>query len=165
MLIALYVWEHSVNTIFYIIHILTYLFSRLQLVLALTVGTAAVAALRAKLRAVRDCRTCHGYGVQRCKLCSGKGTIEWEGKMAHREPCPMCLGRRMNSCTCCGGGPIMARHLFVHRQRKGLVEFPVLQSGKDIGLSGLVRNLRRNSQADDDRIQASDQFKEQIMMD
>ena len=59
----------------------------------------------------------------------------------------------------------MARHLFVHRQRKGLVEFPVLQSGKDIGLSGLVRNLRRNSQADDDRIQASDQFKEQIMMD
>lgn len=136
------------------------------LVLALTVGTAAVAAMRAKLRAVRECKTCHGYGVQRCKLCSGKGTIEWEGKMAHREPCPMCLGRRMNPCTCCGGGPLMARHLFAHKQRTD-VDFPVaLPTGSNARLGGLLLRLGRSNGAEEEnRIKQSDQFKEQIMMD
>ena len=40
---------------------------------------------------------------RRCKLCAGQGKISWEGKMAHNEPCPMCLGRRWTRCACCGG--------------------------------------------------------------
>lgn len=89
------------------------------LVIAITLGTAVFAAVRSKLKAVRDCSACQGYGVQRCKLCSGKGTIDWEGKMAHREPCPMCLGRRLIKCTQCGGGILFSRSLFIHKSNKG----------------------------------------------
>lgn len=89
------------------------------LVIGMTLGTAAFAAVRSKLKAVRECTSCQGYGVQRCKLCSGKGTIDWEGKMAHREPCPMCLGRRLIKCTICGGGILFSRSLFIHKANKG----------------------------------------------
>lgn len=89
------------------------------LVISMTFGTAAFAAIRSKLKAVRECTSCQGYGVQRCKLCSGKGTIDWEGKMAHREPCPMCLGRRLIKCTICGGGILFSRSLFIHKANKG----------------------------------------------
>lgn len=89
------------------------------LVIGMTFGTAAFAAVRSKLKAVRECTSCQGYGVQRCKLCSGKGTIDWEGKMAHREPCPMCLGRRLIKCTVCGGGILFSRSLFIHKANKG----------------------------------------------
>jgi hypothetical protein len=142
-----------------------------QLVLGLTVATAGAAALRARLRAVRECRACHGYGVQRCKLCSGKGTIEWEGKMAHREPCPMCLGRRMNSCTCCGGGPILARNLFAHKHRHGADAQPTFGApqgplaGQSPRLVAALRRLRGLEDNEEVRFQQSEKFKEEIMMD
>ena len=149
-------------------------------VLAVTVGTAAIAAIRARLRAVRECRQCHGYGVQRCKLCQGRGTIEWEGKMAHREPCPMCLGKRMNACTCCGGSPLMARHLFAHKHRTGkdIVTLTLLGGGGGsstarreggVGgrLSGLLLRARRgvNGVDHEERVEQSERLKEEIMMD
>ncbi len=142
----------------------------MQLVVGITVATAAAAALRARLRAVRECRACHGYGVQRCKLCSGKGTIEWEGKMAHREPCPMCLGKRLISCTCCGGGPILARNVFQHKARRGADGQPTFGAqGPLIGQSPrLVATLRRLRGLEDNeevRLQQSEEFKEEIMAD
>jgi len=148
--------------------------SWMQAILALTVTTAGIAAVRAKIRAVRECSTCHGYGVQRCKLCSGKGTIEWEGKLAHREPCPMCLGRRFNNCTCCGGGTLFARHLFNHKHSNpvdaGLVDN--LQSlAKEGRLSRWAAaippalRLRRTVSDQEERRELSQQFAEEIMTD
>jgi hypothetical protein len=142
------------------------------LILAATVATFATAAVRGRLRAVRECASCRGYGVQRCKLCSGKGTIDWEGKMAHREPCPMCLGRRLVKCTCCGGGPFIARALFNHKSNKGEAALVAqLQNLAERPRSRLPRFLRRRrtgelgDEEDDDRIEESDKLAEQIMMD
>lgn len=52
---------------------------------------------------VRSCACCYGYGIQRCTLCGGRGVVGWEGKWLHKEPCPMCLGRRFVDCEACGG--------------------------------------------------------------
>lgn len=38
---------------------------RLQVVLVLSVGAAVWAALQQRLRAVRECKACRGYGIQR----------------------------------------------------------------------------------------------------
>jgi hypothetical protein len=146
-----------------------------QLVLAVTVGAAAVAAVRARMRSIRECGACRGYGVKRCRLCSGRGSIEWEGKMAHREPCPLCLGRRFNPCTCCGGGPFLARNLFTHKnsgseaglvaQLASLTESASLRQRRAWPL-GLGRLRPRGGGADnDERIENSDKLAEQIMMD
>lgn len=155
----------------------------MQVVVVVTVGTAVLAALKSKMRAVRECRACHGYGVQRCKLCSGRGTIEWEGKMAHREPCPLCLGRRLNKCTCCGGGaPLLTRSLFVHKQSDVeaalLEQLQSLASGPGENARGKKRRsgrgsflptgfdlFRRRGREEDDRLEQLDQLAEQIMMD
>jgi hypothetical protein len=37
--------------------------------------------------------------------------------MKHREPCPMCLGKRFNKCSCCGGVPIFAHRMFRHADK------------------------------------------------
>lgn len=146
------------------------------LVVVVTIGTAVVAAFRNRLKAVRECQTCQGYGVQRCKLCGGRGTIEWEGKMAHREPCPMCLGRRLNRCSCCGGGPFLRRSLFAHSRKGfevGLADLQALgvassQSRRKKGLLPSLASLLqfgRTRVESNERIEESDQLAEQIMMD
>jgi hypothetical protein len=157
----------------------------LQVVILLTIGAATLAAAKARMRTVRSCGTCRGYGIQRCRLCSGKGAIEWEGKMAHREPCPMCLGRRFNRCECCGGVPAVlgAGRLFSHARRSteaalaqqlgSLSAAAVMGSGSESedddeqGSAGLLGRLRRRrtSKAALETIDQSEAFAEQIMMD
>ncbi len=48
----------------------------------------------------------------RCSLCSGMGSVGWEGKWSHKEPCPLCLGHRFVSCATCGGK--FHRRMFSH---------------------------------------------------
>jgi len=63
----------------------------------------------------RTCTTCRGYGIERCGLCEGTGSIRWEAKWDHVEPCPRCMGRRFSTCTSCGG--FHQRPLFSHLTR------------------------------------------------
>lgn len=63
----------------------------------------------------RSCKDCRGYGIRRCDLCDGAGTITWEGKWGHVEPCPRCIGKRFNRCESCGGYHVPA--LFAHVTR------------------------------------------------
>ena len=51
----------------------------------------------------------------RCRLCTGMGSVGWEGKFRHNEPCPVCLGRRYTECQHCGGR--FHRPLFHHARR------------------------------------------------
>ena len=51
----------------------------------------------------KSCQDCRGYGIERCELCDGAGTIVWEGKWGHVEPCPRCVGKRFTRCESCGG--------------------------------------------------------------
>ncbi|KAK9909256.1 hypothetical protein WJX75_009575 [Coccomyxa subellipsoidea] len=86
------------------------------LLVILTLISAAFAAIRARIvHNVRACSSCHGYGISRCSLCSGTGAVGWEGKWSHKEPCPMCVGRRFVECTECGGH--YHRPMFRHIQR------------------------------------------------
>lgn len=61
---------------------------------------------------VRGCSCCHGFGVQRCRLCEGRGVVGWEGKWEHYEPCPSCLGKRFTRCDSCGG--FVQKPIFKH---------------------------------------------------
>ena len=61
---------------------------------------------------VRGCNCCHGFGVQRCRLCEGRGVVGWEGKWEHFEPCPSCLGKRFTRCDSCGG--FVQKPIFKH---------------------------------------------------
>lgn len=54
----------------------------------------------------------------RCTLCSGTGAVGWEGKWNHKEPCPMCLGKRFVGCPECGGH--FHRRIFSHQHHTGL---------------------------------------------
>ena len=54
----------------------------------------------------------------RCTLCSGSGAVGWEGKWDHKEPCPMCLGKRFVDCPECGGH--FHRRIFNHHHYTGL---------------------------------------------
>eukprot|EP01023_Acetabularia_acetabulum_P004643 TRINITY_DN11980_c0_g1_i1.p4 TRINITY_DN11980_c0_g1~~TRINITY_DN11980_c0_g1_i1.p4 ORF type:complete len:213 (-),score=5.01 TRINITY_DN11980_c0_g1_i1:1460-2098(-) len=67
---------------------------------------------------VLSCEQCRGYGVQRCDLCAGKGFVGWEGKFSHLEPCPLCMGKRFNSCQICGG--MAHKPLFAHTKSQTL---------------------------------------------
>jgi len=58
------------------------------------------------------------YRPCRCTLCSGTGAVGWEGKWNHKEPCPMCLGKRFVDCPECGGH--FHRRIFNHHHHKGL---------------------------------------------
>ena len=128
-----------------------------------TVTTAVVATVRSKLKAVRQCSCCQGYGVERCKLCEGKGTIQWEGKMAHREPCPMCLGRRLVKCSACGGGLMFSRSLFTHKANKG--EDAIMETLTTLTTSSRLFGRRPSSEQDDARIAASEEFSKEILTD
>lgn len=37
--------------------------------------------------------------------------------MKHTEPCPLCLGKRFNKCSCCGGVPVFAHRMFRHADK------------------------------------------------
>lgn len=89
------------------------------LLLLFTVAGTISAAVRSRLEsAARECSTCHGYGINRCTLCSGRGAVGWEGKWNHKEPCPMCLGKRFVDCPECGGH--FHRRIFNHHHHTGL---------------------------------------------
>ncbi|KAK9813179.1 hypothetical protein WJX72_010182 [[Myrmecia] bisecta] len=90
----------------------------LVLILFTLLGAVAAALRQRMVQTVRECATCHGFGIQRCSLCSGSGTVGWEGKWSHKEPCPMCLGKRFVRCPDCGGS--YHRPIFNHSQQGAL---------------------------------------------
>lgn len=132
-------------------------------VISATVATAVVATVRCKLKAVRECSCCQGYGVERCKLCSGKGTIQWEGKMAHREPCPMCLGRRLVKCSACGGGLLFSRSLFTHKANKG--EEALMDTLTTLTVPSRLFGRRAGNEQEEARIAESEEFSKEILTD
>jgi hypothetical protein len=76
----------------------------------------------------------------------------------------------MNSCTCCGGGPILARNLFAHNQRHGADGQPTFGTQGPLGgqsprLVAALRRLRGLEDNEEVRLQQSEEFKEEIMMD
>mmetsp|Transcript_43757 Transcript_43757/g.87940 ORF Transcript_43757/g.87940 Transcript_43757/m.87940 type:complete len:125 (+) Transcript_43757:96-470(+) len=56
-----------------------------------------------KKRPKRKCLECHGFGIIRCDLCSGRGFVSYERKYQHFDPCPKCLQKRYDVCSFCGG--------------------------------------------------------------
>ena len=86
--------------------------------------------------------------------------------MAHKEPCPLCLGRRFVRCSCCGGGGPFARNLFSHKNKTGEA---LLQQLQQLGPAQQAQQRRwlfgRLGSMDDSRQEMSDQLAEQIMMD
>lgn len=67
-----------------------------------------------------QCPSCRGYGMRRCSVCDGRGTVQWEGKFTHVDPCPLCFGRRVEPCPICGG--IRTRKLWAHCKAPRKVE-------------------------------------------
>jgi uncharacterized membrane protein YgcG len=95
-----------------------------------TLLAASVAAIRsALLRRGKSCRTCRGFGLQRCRLCLGSGRVDWAAKLQHFDVCPLCMNRRFVVCTECGGH--YHRPMFVHRRRQagGALE-PLRRGGR-----------------------------------
>lgn len=64
------------------------------------------------VRRVKACKCCKGYGITRCRLCDGAGTVEWAGKNNHQEVCPLCMAKRFVTCSECGG--FHHRKTFIH---------------------------------------------------
>lgn len=81
---------------------------------------ALFAAVRGALvRKVKSCKCCKGFGVVRCRLCDGRGTVDWSAKFSYSESCPLCAAKRFVVCPECGGH--YHRRLFNHaRGSKGL---------------------------------------------
>ncbi|GAX76779.1 hypothetical protein CEUSTIGMA_g4225.t1 [Chlamydomonas eustigma] len=74
---------------------------------------AILASVRAALvRRVRSCKCCKGYGITRCRLCDGKGKVDWRAKFSYSEVCPLCMTKRFVICPDCGG--FHHRRLFSH---------------------------------------------------
>lgn len=67
-----------------------------------------------------QCPACRGYGMRRCSVCDGRGTVQWEGKFTHVDPCPLCFGRRVEPCPICGG--TKARRIWSHCKQPRKVE-------------------------------------------
>ena len=62
-------------------------------------GSAVIGAARDRtVKQSRGCRTCRGYSIQRCDLCGSSGSITWEGKWGHVEPCPKCAPAVLHAC-------------------------------------------------------------------
>ena len=55
--------------------------------LALAMASLALSAFRKALililRLARACASCHGYGIERCNMCSGRGQVRWDAKWRH----------------------------------------------------------------------------------
>lgn len=74
---------------------------------------AVMAAVRSALvKRVKACKCCKGFGVVRCRLCGGRGSVAWKAKLSYSESCPLCLSKRFVVCTVCGGH--YHRALFSH---------------------------------------------------
>lgn len=74
--------------------------------------TAALSTLRSMLlQQARDCTRCMGYGIVRCALCAGEGSVTWTAKMSYKDGCPMCMAKRYVDCPECRG--LIKRSLFV----------------------------------------------------
>jgi len=103
-----------------------------------TLIAASFAAIRSALvKRGKSCRTCRGFGLQRCRLCLGSGRVDWAAKLKHFDVCPLCMNKRFIICAECGGH--YHRAMFSHRRRQagGSLE----PSGSD-GFEGpIVLNL------------------------
>lgn len=74
---------------------------------------AILAAVRAALvRRGKECETCSGFGVVRCRICDGAGQVTWTAKFTHTEQCSLCMTNRYVSCSDCGGHS--HRRMFQH---------------------------------------------------
>jgi hypothetical protein len=75
---------------------------------------AILAAFRSHaIKKVKACKTCKGYGVLRCRVCDGKGHIDWQAKFDwHVTCCPLCFNKRMMTCPDCGG--MFHKRMFQH---------------------------------------------------
>lgn len=82
-----------------------------------TLIAASFAAIRGLLlRRGKSCKTCRGFGLQRCRLCLGSGRVDWAAKLKHFDVCPLCMNRRFIVCAECGGH--YHRAMFAHRRRQ-----------------------------------------------
>lgn len=82
-----------------------------------TLIAASFAAIRSALmRRGKSCKTCRGFGLQRCRLCLGSGRVDWAAKLKHFDVCPLCMNRRFIVCAECGGH--YHRAMFAHRKRQ-----------------------------------------------
>eukprot|EP00879_Flechtneria_rotunda_P002426 GHRR01002623.1.p1 GENE.GHRR01002623.1~~GHRR01002623.1.p1 ORF type:complete len:262 (+),score=75.38 GHRR01002623.1:262-1047(+) len=91
----------------------------------LTLFAASIAAIRGALvKKGKSCKSCRGFGLQRCRLCLGAGRVDWAAKLQHFDICPLCMNKRFIICTECGGH--YHRPMFEHlkRQAGGAVEQP-----------------------------------------
>ncbi|KXZ54104.1 hypothetical protein GPECTOR_5g207 [Gonium pectorale] len=92
---------------------------------------ALFAAVRGALvRKVKSCKCCKGFGVVRCRLCDGRGAVDWRAKFSYSEACPLCGAKRFVVCPDCGGH--YHRRLFNHAKgNKGTLEsfFPAAAAG------------------------------------
>lgn len=82
-----------------------------------TLIAASFAAIRSLLlKRGKSCKTCRGFGLQRCRLCLGSGRVDWAAKLKHFDVCPLCMNRRFIVCAECGGH--YHRTMFAHRRRQ-----------------------------------------------
>jgi hypothetical protein len=82
-----------------------------------TLIAASFAAIRSVLlKRGKSCKTCCGFGLQRCRLCLGSGRVDWAAKLKHFDVCPLCMNRRFIVCAECGGH--YHRAMFAHRRRQ-----------------------------------------------
>lgn len=87
-----------------------------------TLIAASFAAIRSVLvRRGKSCKTCRGFGLQRCRLCLGSGRVDWAAKLQHFDVCPLCMNRRFVVCAECGGH--YHRAMFAHRRRQAGGQF------------------------------------------
>lgn len=77
--------------------------SSVILMIAMTIFAAYTAVRKMLQRKAKSCDTCKSYGIVRCNLCGGQGSIAWEGKWSHTTLCPGCFGKRHVRCESCGG--------------------------------------------------------------
>mmetsp|Transcript_32579 Transcript_32579/g.71931 ORF Transcript_32579/g.71931 Transcript_32579/m.71931 type:complete len:233 (-) Transcript_32579:738-1436(-) len=74
---------------------------------------ALLATVRSALvRRVKSCKCCRGFGIIRCRLCNGKGKVDWRAKFSYSDSCPLCMAKRFVVCNECGG--YYHRRLFSH---------------------------------------------------
>lgn len=87
------------------------------LLFILTVVAASIATIRGALvKKGKSCKSCRGFGLQRCRLCLGSGRVDWAAKLKHFDVCPLCMNKRFIVCSECGGH--YHRPMFMHRRRQ-----------------------------------------------
>lgn len=112
--------------------------SLLLFLFGLIVGV--LAAVRTVLvKRVKSCKCCRGYGIVRCRLCNGEGSVEWRGgcctgtlaghggysmQQQERQPCRHFA--EVEACACTGTVPA--------RQCQDRGEGPGMHAGKRCGI-------------------------------